>query len=94
MGGIWIDEEKILAGQIALVGKLVIDCALDITAEMFEHFPVLRSRIGIEACQIGNRVGDVKSSHHCKVLERTNCTEVGNLRHEVFVFLGAGSHGM
>jgi len=60
MGGICVGEEEFIACQIALVGELVISCTLDIAKEVFECFPVLWTRIGVEACKIGNRVGDIR----------------------------------
>src|SRR5258705_218091 len=87
MGGISVGEEEFIACQITFVGELVISSTLDIAEEVFECFPVFWTRIGVEACKVSNRVGNIRSSHDGKILERSNSTEVGYFRHEILFLL-------
>jgi len=87
MGGISVGDEGLTSCQVAAVGEFVIRSALDISKEVFESIPVCWTRIGIKASKIGNRVGNVRACHHGKILEWSNCTEIGNFGHEVLVLL-------
>jgi len=69
MGDISVGEEKLIASQIVLVSHVVISSALDIAEKMFECFPVFWTRIGVKACKIGNRVGNIRSGYNSKILE-------------------------
>ena len=69
MGGISVGDEGLTSCQIATVGEFVIRSALEISKEVFESIPVCRTRIGIKASKIGNRVRNVRMCHHGKVLE-------------------------
>ena len=42
---------------------------LQLLKKVFESIPVCRTRIGIKASKIRNRVGNVRACHHGKVLE-------------------------
>jgi len=69
MGGIRVGEEEFIACQITFVGDLVISSALDIAEEVFECFPVFWTSIGVEACKVGNSMGNIRSGHNGKMLK-------------------------
>ena len=89
----WEASVYVRKSSLFAKSKFVISSGFDVTKEVFECFPVLWTRIGIEACEISNRVCNIRTSHHGKVLKRINCTEIGDLKHEVLLLLCAWGHG-